>query len=230
MTATRRIGAEDSATRTALLDAAQQLMLEEGYAAVTSRRVAAKAGLKPQLVHYYFRTMDDLFLALVRRGAEQNLERQARALASPQPLRALWAFSTDPAGTALDDGVLRAGEPPQGHPGRDRGATPSSSGGCRAEALAVVLERHGIDTEALPPAAVALLITSISQILVLEEALGLTTGHAEMRALVERCLARVRGRTGDLADEDRHRLPAAHRRGRRELGVVVGRPPSRGSG
>src|SRR5688500_20271100 len=101
MTASRRIGAEDSATRKALLDAAQQLMLEEGYAAVTSRRVASAAGLKPQLVHYYFRTMDDLFLALVRRGAEQNLERQQRALASPQPLRALWEFATDPTGTRL---------------------------------------------------------------------------------------------------------------------------------
>src|SRR5512139_237451 len=101
MTTARRIGAEDSATRARLLDAAQALMVEEGYAAVTSRRVAARAGLKPQLVHYYFRTMDDLFLALVRRGAEQNLERQTRALASAQPLRALWEFSSDPRGTTL---------------------------------------------------------------------------------------------------------------------------------
>ncbi|EUA30299.1 bacterial regulatory s, tetR family protein [Mycobacterium xenopi 4042] len=55
-----------------LLDAAEQLMLEEGYAAVTSRRVAQKAALKPQLVHYYFRTMDDLFLAAFRRRAEEG--------------------------------------------------------------------------------------------------------------------------------------------------------------
>ncbi len=89
MSATRRIGAESSASRGLLLDAALRLMVDEGYAAVTSRRVAAEAGLKPQLVHYYFRTMDDLFVAVVRRGAAQNLERQARALSSPQPLRAL---------------------------------------------------------------------------------------------------------------------------------------------
>jgi len=55
-------------------------MLSEGYAAVTSRRVAAEAGLKPQLVHYYFRTMDDLFLALYRRRADQGLERGRQAL------------------------------------------------------------------------------------------------------------------------------------------------------
>ena len=117
MTSTRRIGTESSATRTALLDAAQQVLLEEGYAAATSRRVAARAGLKPQLVHYYFRTMDDLFLALVRRGAEQNLERQAEALASPEPLRALWELSSDPAASALDDRIRCAGQPPQGDPG-----------------------------------------------------------------------------------------------------------------
>jgi AcrR family transcriptional regulator len=192
MTSPRRIGAEDSATRAALLDAAQQLMLEEGYAAVTSRRVAAQAGLKPQLVHYYFRTMDDLFLALVRRGAEQNLQRQARALASSQPLRALWAFSTDPAETKLTMEFSALAN----HRKVIREQLAMYAAEFRrlqTEALASVLARYGIDTDALAPEAVAVLITSISQILVLEEALGLTAGHAEIRALVERSLARYEG-------------------------------------
>ncbi len=34
---------------------------------------AAKTGLKPALVRYYFRTMDDLFLAVFRRGAQAKL-------------------------------------------------------------------------------------------------------------------------------------------------------------
>ena len=71
-------------------------MLEEGYAAVTSRRVAERAGLKPQLVHYYFRTMEDLFLAVFRRRAEAGPGGAHHALQSPQPLWALWRFSTDP--------------------------------------------------------------------------------------------------------------------------------------
>src|SRR3546814_14215452 len=90
MASERRIGSEDSETRSALLDAAQKLMLEEGYPGVTSRRVAATAGLKPQLVHYYFRTMDELYIALLRWGASLNLERPARASASEQMLRAPW--------------------------------------------------------------------------------------------------------------------------------------------
>jgi AcrR family transcriptional regulator len=83
MAAARRIGAPDAKNRGVLLETAEQLMLEEGYVAVTSRRVADKAGLKPQLVHYYFRTMDDLFLAVFRRRAEQGVQVQAQSLITP---------------------------------------------------------------------------------------------------------------------------------------------------
>jgi AcrR family transcriptional regulator len=192
MTSPRRIGSEDSATRAALLDAAQQLMLEEGYAAVTSRKVAARAGLKPQLVHYYFRTMDDLFLALVRRGAEQNLARQAQALESPQPLRALWEFSSDPAGTALTmefsalanhRKAIRA----------ELAAYAEQFRRLQFEALAGVLDGLGIDADEFPPEAMLVVMTAVSRILVLEEALGMTAGHAETRALVERFLERYEG-------------------------------------
>ena len=55
--------------RAIILDTTEKLMLEEGYAAISTRRVAKEAGLKPPLVHYYFPTTDDLFLAtLSNRG------------------------------------------------------------------------------------------------------------------------------------------------------------------
>src|SRR5258707_5844689 len=101
MTSSRRIGAPDAKNRVVLLDAAEQLLLEEGYAAVTSRRVADAAGLKPQLVHYYFRTMEDLFLEEFRRRAEEGLGVLATALESPHPLWALWTVSTMPQATRL---------------------------------------------------------------------------------------------------------------------------------
>src|SRR5512139_3049424 len=90
----RRIGAESSKTRQALLEAAEQVMREEGYAAVSSRRIAERAGLKPQLVHYYFRTMDELFLALLHRLTDAYLIQFARTLASDKPLRGLWDISS----------------------------------------------------------------------------------------------------------------------------------------
>lgn len=202
MTTIRRIGAEDSTTRAALLDAAQRLMLEEGYAAVTSRRVAAKAGLKPQLVHYYFRTMDDLFLALLRRGAEKNVERQRRALASPQPLRSLWAFSTEGTGLIVEFTALA------NHRKAIRTEIAAYAERFRrlqVEALSSVLEGYGIDSKLFPPVAVMVLMTATSRILAMERGLGMTAGHAEMFAVVERYLVRFEGNPPALRERKRRR-------------------------
>lgn len=194
-TSKRRIGAEGSATRLKLLDAAQQLMLEEGYAAVTSRRVGAKAGLKPQLVHYYFRTMDDLFLAMFRRGAERNLERQRRAFDSPRPLRALWEFNGEPDGVALiAEFTALANHRPAIR--KEVAAYAERFREQEAAALANLFAERGIDTGDLPPVVIPVLMTSVSRVLVMEHALGMKSGHAETRAAVEQWLDRLEA--GDL--------------------------------
>lgn len=193
MTTPRRIGAETSKTRAVLLDAAEKLMLEEGYAAVTSRRVAAAAGLKPQLVHYYFRTMDDLFLALFRRRAEQGLERQARAFESEQPLWAVWELSRDPRGNALTMEFTALAN----HRKEIRAELAASAERYRSElrqGLETVFERYGVRAEELPPLVCTVLLTSLSRVLVIEhETLGMTTGHAETLAFVEGLLRRLEG-------------------------------------
>ena len=51
--------------RERLMEATAQIMRDEGYAAATSRRVAARAGVRSALVYYYFPTMDDLFVAVL---------------------------------------------------------------------------------------------------------------------------------------------------------------------
>jgi TetR/AcrR family transcriptional regulator len=195
----RRIGAADSKTRGRLLEAAEQLLLEEGYAAVTSRRVGAKAGLKPQLVHYYFRTMDDLFLALFRRRADQGLERQMRALDSPQPLWSLWDLSRDPRGTALTMEFTALAN----HRKAIQAELLASAEQYRAgllEAFRSVLTRYDIDQTTYPPVVCAVLLTSISTFLVIEQAmLGMSTGHAETVTFVEDLIRRLEG----------DRLPAA---------------------
>ena len=58
--------------RLRLIEATVQIMHDEGYAAATSRRVAAKAGVKQALVYYYFPTMDDLFLEVLKVGADDG--------------------------------------------------------------------------------------------------------------------------------------------------------------
>jgi TetR/AcrR family transcriptional regulator len=183
----RRLGAPDSKSRALLLDAAERLLLEEGYAAVTSRRVASEAGLKPQLVHYYFRTMDDLFLAVYRRRAEENLERYARALASVRSLRELWELGTDPRGTTFTVEFVALAN----HRKAIRAVIARHAKRFRRmqlEAVARLLKRYRITAETCPPVAVVLAMTGLSQVLVLERALGITTGHDRTVAFVRRYL------------------------------------------
>jgi AcrR family transcriptional regulator len=184
-TTARRLGAETSKTRGALL--------EEGYAAVTSRRLAARAGLKPQLVHYYFRTMDDLFLALFRRRADQAMDRHARALASAQPLWSLWDLSRDPRGTALTMEFTALAN----HRKAIRTELSESAERYRAgllEGFRSVLDAYGVDQQEFPPLVCAVLLTSISTFLVIEQSmLGMSTGHSETIEFVEDLIRRVEG-------------------------------------
>ncbi|MGA2933012.1 MAG: helix-turn-helix domain-containing protein, partial [Acidimicrobiales bacterium] len=146
----RRIGAADSKTRARLVDAAEQLLLEEGYAAVTSRRVGARAGLKPQLVHYYFRTMDDLFTEVFRRRAEENFARFERAMAADPSLRTLWRLNADPRGAAFSIEFVALAN----HRKVIRAEIARYAERFRVaqlEALTAVLAAHGITTEQLPP-------------------------------------------------------------------------------
>ena len=71
--------------RSALIDAAELLIREGGYPSVTARNLADKINLKRQIVHYYFHSMDDLFIAVIRRGADKARPRLEAALDSAEP-------------------------------------------------------------------------------------------------------------------------------------------------
>jgi hypothetical protein len=137
--------------------------------------------------------MDDLFLALFRGRAEQGLERQARALASAQPLWALWEFSRDPRGTALTMEFIALAN----HRKEIRAEIAKSAERFRAEQLKGfqnVLQRYGIDPDECPPIVCTVLMSSISRFLVIEhETLGMSSGHAETVAFVERFIRQLEG-------------------------------------
>jgi AcrR family transcriptional regulator len=180
----------DSKTRAQLLDAAELLLLEEGYAAVTSRRVAAKAGLKPQLVHYYFRTMDDLFLEVFRRRAEENVARVERAIATDGSLRVLWQLNDDPRGARFNIEFVALAN----HRKAIRTEIARYAERFRAaqlEAVTTALEAIGVTDNELPPIVALLMMTGLSQVLALEDALGVTTGHDTTRTFVEQTIARL---------------------------------------
>ena len=55
----------------ALMDAAERLLYEVGYAGVTTRAVAEAAGVNHGLVHYYFGSMEELLTQTLERFVEQ---------------------------------------------------------------------------------------------------------------------------------------------------------------
>jgi len=190
----RRIGSEDSLTRSQLLDAAERLMREQGYAAVTSRRVATEAGLKPQLVHYYFRTMDELFVALFRRRAEENIERFEQAVAEDGSLTNLWRLNSDPRGAAFTLEFVALAN----HRKEIRFEIARFAERFRAaqvDAVERALGDAGVAEDQLPPVVGLLMMTGLSQVLALEDTLGVTAGHDTTRAYVEQQLAVLESRS-----------------------------------
>jgi TetR/AcrR family transcriptional regulator len=187
MAAQRRLGAPEAKNRMVLLDAAEQLLLEEGYAAVTSRRVAEKAGLKSQLVHYYFRTMDDLFLALLRRRGDEGLRHQRELLESERPLRALWEFNTEAESTAFTMEIASLAH----HRKVIRTEVRRYSERFRAGQLEVVsaaMERYRIPRDVCTPAALVVLLTAAARIMAVEESIGFSLGHKETAEHIEHYL------------------------------------------
>lgn len=185
-------GSTRVATRDALLDAAEELMLEAGYAAVSSRRIAAKTGTDAALVFHYFGTMDDLFIALFRRRAKHGQARQLEALSSPQPLWALWDAARDqPSGALTQEFVALAN-----HRKAIRTEISRSSRRLRRlqlEHLTGVLDGYGVDATSWPPASIILMLSGIARYLITEEAFDVDIGHAETIALVERHIRAVEG-------------------------------------
>jgi AcrR family transcriptional regulator len=188
MKTTRRLGMESARSRTLLVEAADKILIEEGAHAISARQVAERAKLKPQLVHYYFQTMDDLLVAVFRRAQEQYLRRHEQALASSQPLNALWKLNNEPQGTRrMMEFIALAGR-------RDamRAVIIESAAQFRKlqiAAISRVLQERGIDRKAFPPAGVALLMATLSRGLVMEETLGISLGHAQLRSMVRRVLS-----------------------------------------
>jgi AcrR family transcriptional regulator len=79
-----------SAAEEALLDAAEQLLVEVGYARITTRRLAEEAGVNHGLVHYYFGSNENLLVRALERFTERLIERQRELYAADLPFIEKW--------------------------------------------------------------------------------------------------------------------------------------------
>jgi TetR/AcrR family transcriptional regulator of autoinduction and epiphytic fitness len=191
MAAPRRETAKDAGARQRLMEATAQIMREEGYAAATSRRVASAAGVRSALVYYYFPTMDDLFVEVLRAGAEASLARMREALTADDPLQALWEINSDSRLTGLNTEFMALANHRKAI-GAELKAFAERVRDIETAAVTVALRTHSVDLDEYPPVVISMLLTQMARSLCNERAIGVTDGHQELRAFIERYLSRFR--------------------------------------
>ena len=162
-------------------------MLSDGYAAVSSRRVAAKVGINAPLVHYYFPTIDDLFVAVLLRRAEPNVAHMAEALASPEPLRAWWDLASDTRGTALFTELMAAANHRPALKA-ELGVVAREFRRMQMEQLPTLLQEYGLDPGQLTPPLVAAAMQGLAFGLVQDQVAGYDTSPDEAREAMEQLL------------------------------------------
>ena len=79
-----------SAAEEALLDAAERLLVDIGYAGITTRRVAEEAGVNHGLVHYYFGSNENLLVRALERFTGRLVDRQRALYAADVPFVEKW--------------------------------------------------------------------------------------------------------------------------------------------
>jgi TetR/AcrR family transcriptional regulator len=79
-----------AAAEEALLDAAERLLVEIGYARITTRRLAEEAGVNHGLVHYYFGSNENLLVHALERFTERLIARQRDLYSADMPFLEKW--------------------------------------------------------------------------------------------------------------------------------------------
>ena len=80
---------------TALMDAAERLLVRVGAAGTTTRSIAAEAGLDHGLVHYYFGSMEELLLQVLERFTGRLTARQREMYRADVPFIEKWRSAMD---------------------------------------------------------------------------------------------------------------------------------------
>lgn len=188
MPSNRGFESRDAKSRLRLIEAAHDLLAEEGYQSFSARRIAERAELKPQLVHYYFRSMEEMVVAVFHRATANYFRLHDLALSSRYPLREVWKLNRNlPEAKRMTEFIAL---------------------GKRFEALRVVMretgesfrrmqiesieriyagreldERYGIT-----PHGLAMLMSAVARNFVIEGEVRMSLGHADLQDFIDRVL------------------------------------------
>lgn len=196
------------ATEERFLDAAERLLISVGYANISTRRLAEEAGANHGLVHYYFGSMDRLFVRVLERFTERLIERQRAMYAAEMPFIQKWRMAMSFLDEDRESGYQKvwfelqalAWNRPEL---RDRLAR--VHGQWRQvlrEAFTRALAEYDIDTDRYPVEALTALVITFNEGIILERLGGITEGQAELLAMIDRWLTSLHAATQRGEDHD----------------------------
>jgi len=186
--------AERIATEERFLDAAERLLIDIGYANISTRRLAEEAGANHGLVHYYFGSMEHLFLRVLERFTERLIVRQREMYAEPLPFIEKWRAAMSFLDRDLENGYQKVWFELQAM-AWNRPELKERLARVHAqwrqvlrEAFAPAMARYGIDTDQFPLEAMTALVITFNEGIILERLGGITEGQTELLAMIDRWL------------------------------------------
>jgi AcrR family transcriptional regulator len=96
-----------SETKSSILTAARQALLDSGYTGLSTRKVAEIAEVPLSQIHYHFGSKHNLVLALLGTENERLLERQRHMLVADTPLWKRWEEACEYLEDDLASGYVR---------------------------------------------------------------------------------------------------------------------------
>src|ERR671920_1636887 len=172
---------------TALLDGAERLLIASGYAGLTTRRVAAEAGVNHGLVHYYFGSMEELLLQVLERFTDRLIARQRSMYEADVTFLEKWRTAMRWLEQDVEAGYPKVWWELQAmawnHPEMlERLARVDATWRILLRThFASALDEYGID---FPLEATVSLVMAFNKGIQIEQLSGITAGHAELLAWI----------------------------------------------
>jgi AcrR family transcriptional regulator len=181
----------------AILDAADSLLLEVGYWAITTRNLAERAGVNHGLIHYYFGSMEEVFLQVLERHTARLTARQRALYESDAPFVDKWRTAMSYL-IADDEAEYQRIWFELQAMAWSRPEMRARVGHILSEWQAVLmpafrdgLRELGVDPRRYPLEAVVSLVATFNQGVMLERLSGVDSGHQQLLSMIDRMLVRL---------------------------------------
>ena len=176
--------------------------MREGYANITTRKLALEANANHGLVHYYFGSMEELFMRVLERFTDRIIQRQRAMYESPGvPFIEKWRAAMNYIDLDLANGYPKiyyelqalAWNKPEY---RERIVHVFEQWDTvLTEAITIAAKEYGLDRRHFPPDAIAVLVRTFNLGLLLERLNGFDGGHDRLLKMIDKFLERLeRGR------------------------------------